>query len=171
VNVARFQIDGELSNAYAAAGGSRTHPFPVPDPKDLGAIRRAQELAVARPVERGVSLEDGTHLETLELAPYTTIGLWITPFEEDDPEPPEWLSTNVQDGNVVLRWTPSREPNFYSYEVFVMDSGEAGERLTPDPLRSALWIVTARSSPATPSWSNNRESWFTTSPSSARVTD
>jgi hypothetical protein len=143
VNVARFQIDGELSNAYAAAGGSRTHPFPVPDPKDLGAIRRAQELAVARPIERGVLLEDGTYRETLDLAPYTTIGLWITPFEEDDPQSPEWLAVEMQDGNVVLRWTPSREPNFYSYEVFLMNSDEAGERLTPDPLRSALWIDTA----------------------------
>lgn len=143
VNVARFQIDDELSNAYAAAGGSGDNPFPVPDPKDLGAIRQAQELAVARPIRRDLTLEDGTYRETLEIAPYTTVGLWITPVEETIPASPEWLSVEMQDGNLVLRWTPSREPNIYSYEIFLITDGDPGVRLTPDPLRSALWIDTA----------------------------
>jgi hypothetical protein len=143
VNVARFQIDEELSNAHTAAGGSEDNPFPVPDREDLGAIRQAQELAVARPVERDVFLQDGTYQETLEILPYTTICLWITPFEERIPASPQWLSIEVQDGNVVLRWTPNREPDFYSYEVFLMTNGKPGDRLTPEPLRSALWVDTA----------------------------
>lgn len=143
VNVARFQIDGELSNAYTAAGGSEDEPFPVPDPADLGAIRRAQELAVARPIERDVSLEDSTYRETLEIEPYTTLVLWITPVEDMIPVSPEWLSVDMQDGNVVLQWTPNQVPNFYSYEVFLMIDGEPRNRLTPDPMRSAMWVDTA----------------------------
>lgn len=145
VNVARFQIDDELSNAYTAAGGSEDNPFPVPDPTDLGAIRQAQELAVVRPIARDVSLDDGTYRETLEIAPYSTILLWITPVEERIPQAPEWLSVAMQDDNVVLQWTPNREPDFYSYEVFLMIDDEPGHRLTPSPLRSALWVDTAPS--------------------------
>lgn len=143
VNVARFQIDKVLSNAYTAAGGSAGDPFPIPDPAALGTIRQAQEVAVARPIARDVALGDGTYRETLELAPYTTIGLWITPVEETIPVSPVWRSVDRQDGNTVLTWTPNQEPNFYSYEVFLMNNGKPGDRLTPNPLRSARWIDTA----------------------------
>ncbi len=143
VNVARFQIDNVLSNAYTAAGGSDGDPFPRPDPAALGAIRQAQEIAVARPIERDVALGDGTYGETLELAPYTTIVLWITPVEEAIPASPAWRSVDVRDGNAVLTWTPNQEPDFYSYEVFLMIEGNPGDRLTPNPLRSARWIDTA----------------------------
>jgi hypothetical protein len=37
VNIARFQIDRVRSNAYTAAGGSVSDPFPIPD---LGRRRR-----------------------------------------------------------------------------------------------------------------------------------
>lgn len=147
VNVARFQIDDVLSNAYAAAGGSEDDPFPKPDPADLGAIRQAQELALARPIERDVSLTDGTYRETLEIAPYTTVFLWITPVEETSPESPEWISVEMLDGNVIVQWTPNLDPHFYSYEVFLMLEGEELERaspaLSPEPLRSALWVDTS----------------------------
>jgi hypothetical protein len=145
VNVVRFQIDEDLSNAYAAAGGSEDNPFPVPEPAALGAIRQAQELAVLRPIRRNVFLGDGTgtYRETLELNPYTTIGLWITPVSEMILNSPEWRSITMQNSNVVLQWTPNREPDFYSYEVFLMIDGKPGARLTPVPLRSALWIDTA----------------------------
>lgn len=144
VNVARFQIDRELSNAYAAAGGSEQNPFPIPNPADLGSIRLAQELAVVRPIEQGVPLTDGgTYRERLEIAPYTTVVLWITPAEGTAPESPQWISGTTQDGNVVLKWTPARETNFYSYEVLLMNGGVPGDRLSPTPLRSAMWIDTA----------------------------
>lgn len=143
VNVARFQIDDVLSNAHTSAGGSLDTPFPVPDPADLGAIRQAQELAVTRPLQHDVYLENGTYAETLEIAPYTTTCLWITPVEMSVPSSPEWLSVTVQDGNAVLQWTPNREPYIYSYDVFLVADGEPGDRLSPHPLRSARWIDTA----------------------------
>jgi hypothetical protein len=142
VNVARFQIDGVLSNAHTAAGGSAADPFPVPDRADLAAIRQAQELALARPIARNVALRDGTYAERIAFEPYTTLCLWITPVSDAAPAPPEWISLTQEDGNVVLRWTPSREPYFFGYEV-VVDAGAPGKRLTPEPLRAALWIDTA----------------------------
>ncbi len=48
----------------------------------------------------------------------------------------------MEDGNVILRWSPNRENFFYSYEVYLMGDGGRTERLTPDPMRAALWIDT-----------------------------
>jgi hypothetical protein len=143
VNVARFQVDATLSNAHTAAGGSADNPYPLPDPAKLGAIRQAQELAVARPIERNLIVVDGLYRESLELAPYTTILLWLTPVEATTPAPPAWRSVTRQDGNVVLQWLPNEQPGFYSYEVFLMQGGVPGDRLTPMPLRSALWVDTS----------------------------
>jgi hypothetical protein len=61
----------------------------------------------------------------------------------DAPAAPEWIETTVEDGNVLLRWTPNREPFFYTYEVFLIERDGAGKRLAPEPLRAALWIDTA----------------------------
>ena len=143
VNVARFQIDATHSNAYAAAGGSTDNPYPLPDPAMLGAIRQAQELAVARPIEFNLAVADGLYRETLELAPYTTILLWLTPVEDAVPVSPTWRSVTRQGGNVVLQWSPSEQPGFYGYEVFLMWNDAPGDRLTPMPLRSALWVDTS----------------------------
>lgn len=143
VNVAQFLINHHHSNAYAAAGGSNSNPFPVPDPSDLAEIRRAQELAVARPIEHNIPLRGGVYRQSVELGPYTTALLWLTPVDETPPKAQEWISITVQAGNVVLRWTPSLEPSFYSYEVFLVRDDEVGPRITPIPLRSALWIDTA----------------------------
>jgi hypothetical protein len=44
---------------------------------------------------------------------------------------------------VILQWTPNRESCFYTYEALLMDGDQPGRRLTPDPLRAALWIDTA----------------------------
>jgi hypothetical protein len=143
VNIGRFQIDRELSNAYAAAGGSQENPYPVPDLAQMGAIRQEQEIALSRPIARDVALQGGEYRERLEIAPYATLCLWITPVVDTVPEPPEWISLKVQDGNVILRWTPNPEPLLYSYEVFLVTDSVPGARLTPDPLRSALWVDTA----------------------------
>jgi len=142
VNVARFQIDQVLSNAYMAAGGSAQNPYPIPDPSDLGRIRQAQEITIARPIDRDVLLDDGVYQEQLELVPYASVVLWITPVEETVPEPPEWISVVRLNGNVVLRWTPTLEPTFYTYEVFLVNDGASTDRLTPYPLRAALWVDT-----------------------------
>jgi hypothetical protein len=143
VNVAQFRIDREHSNAYRAAGGSDEDPFPAPEREELKMIRQAQELTVVRPIERGVEVSAGTLGVTLELEPYATAFLWITPSNDDVPAPPEWLSVEQQGKDEILRWTPNPEPSFFSYEVFVMDGAEPGERITPDPMRAALWIDTS----------------------------
>jgi hypothetical protein len=143
VNVARFQIDARLSNSYAASGGSPANPYPVPTPERLPAIRQAQELALARPIQRNLALTNGTYREPLTLAPFTTLCLWLTPVRADPPAAPRWLEAMVENGNVVLRWTPNTEPYFYSYDVFLIRDGVPSKRLSPDPLRAALWIDTA----------------------------
>ncbi|HEX2280126.1 MAG TPA: hypothetical protein VHG52_00040, partial [Thermomicrobiales bacterium] len=140
VNVARFQIDRVHSNAYAAAGGSTANPFPIPAPEQIPTIRRHQEIALARPMVRDVAVPTGTYAETLTLAPFTTLCLWITPVQATVPRAPTWLETRVRNGSAVLRWSPNPEPFFYSYEVFRLREGVPGMRLTPDPLRAALWI-------------------------------
>ena len=145
VNIARFQIDRVRSNAYAAAGGSASNPFPVPAQAQIPSIRRSQEIALERPVTRDRAVPDGTYAETLTLAPFTTLCLWITPVVETAPRAPGWLETRVRDGHVVLRWSPSQEPFFYTYEVFRLRDGVPEERLTPDPLRAAIWIDMALS--------------------------
>jgi hypothetical protein len=145
VNIARFQIDRVRSNAYTAAGGSASDPFPTPDPARIPMIRQRQEVALARPITRDVAVPAGTHAEALTLEPFTTLCLWITPVQTTVPQAPTWLETMVRNGNAILRWSPNPEPSFYSYEVFRLREGVPGMRLTPDPLRSALWIDSAPS--------------------------
>ena len=140
VNIARFQIDRVRSNAYTAAGGSPSNPFPIPDAEQIPAIRQHQEIGPAGPIARDVAVPAGTYAETLTLEPFTTLCLWITPVLSTAPQAPTWLETAVDSGNVILRWSPNREPFFYSYEVFRLREGVPDELLTPDPLRSAFWI-------------------------------
>jgi xylan 1,4-beta-xylosidase len=142
-NVARFQIDQDHGNAYAAAGGSEATPFPAPSLERLPAIRQTQEVALARPLARHVAIRDGTYRERLRLAPFTTLCLWITPVSDLAPSAPRWLAAEAQTGNVVLRWTPSRAPDVFGYEVWLLRNGLPHQRLTPAPLRSALWVDTA----------------------------
>jgi hypothetical protein len=145
VNIARFQIDRVRSNAYTAAGGSPADPFPTPAPSLIPVIRQHQELALERPIARDVAVPAGTYTETLTLEPFTTLCLWITPVLATAPRAPAWLETTSRNGSVVLRWSPNQEPFFYGYELFRLRDGVPEDLLTPDPLRSALWIDTAPS--------------------------
>ncbi len=142
VNVARFQIDRELSNAWAAAGGVEANPFPVPEPARIREIRQAQELALVRPIARDVSVDDGIWHERIQLPAYATTCLWITPVEDRAPAAPSWLVADVRDGNVVLRWQPIDDAALYGYEVVLLKDGTPIERLSPDPLRAAMWVDT-----------------------------
>jgi hypothetical protein len=85
----------------------------------------------------------GTYTEVLTLEPFTTLCLWITPVEATIPRAPTWLETTLRNGNAVLRWSPNPEPFFYSYEVFRLHDDVPAERISPDPLRSAIWIDSA----------------------------
>jgi hypothetical protein len=145
VNIARFQIDRVRSNAYTAAGSSASDPFPSPDPAQIQTIRQSQEIALERPIARDVAVPAGTYAETLTLEPFTTLCLWITPVQATVPQSPTWLETTVRNGNAVLRWSPNQEPFFYSYEVFRLHDDVPEERISPDPLRAALWIDTTPS--------------------------
>src|SRR5215207_6436342 len=145
VNIARFQIDRVRTNTYTAAGGSACNPFPTLDPAQIQIIRRSQEVALERPIARDVAVPAGTYAETLTLEPFTTLCLWITPVQATVPQVPTWLETTVRNGNALFRWSPNPEPFFYSYEVFRLRDDLPELRLTPDPLRSALWIESAPS--------------------------
>jgi hypothetical protein len=69
VNIARFQIDKVRSNAYTAAGGSLSMPFP--DATMARHIRLAQELTVFAPIRRDMALRDGEFRDTLTIEPFT----------------------------------------------------------------------------------------------------
>jgi hypothetical protein len=143
INVARFQIDRTLSNAYTAAGGTPDNPYPVPAKGAIADIRLRQELTLFAPIRRGLDLADATFRETLALEPYATVCLWLTPTIPDPPVAPKWLAITVVGGNVVLSWTPNQEPFFLGYEAYLIRDGAPHQRLTPEPLRAALWIDTA----------------------------
>lgn len=143
VNVARFAIDRKHSNAWHAAGGSEENPSPAPPRAKLREIRQAQELALARPIARDVAIRDGKWRERIALAPYQTTLLWITPVSGLVPAAPAWISVEQRGRDVVLRWTASFDAAFFSYEVVLMNGEAPGARITPDPLRAALWIDNA----------------------------
>lgn len=142
INVGLFQIDRMHSNAYTAAGGSPGNPFPSPDPTALAAIQHAQGLTVARPIRRGLDVWGACYQETLSLEPYTTMCLWITPYETRPPRAPGWMTPEAGAERTNLRWEPNQESSFFSYEVFRMEGDVPAERLSPDPLRAAMWTIT-----------------------------
>jgi hypothetical protein len=144
VNIVRFQIDHTLSNAYTAAGGTLS---PVLDPSQIAGIRQAQELAVFASPRHGVSVPDGTLTERFTIAPFVTLLYWVTPFGDDAPAAPAWVRAEQDGDNVVIRWEPSHDPHFYSYELFAMEGEMVGARLSPLPLRAALWVDTAPPGP------------------------
>jgi xylan 1,4-beta-xylosidase len=141
-NVALFRIDGEASNAYAAAG--RQMPAPLPAAA-AGPVRAAAELGAAAPLRSGVPLPGGRLRVPVRLPPYATALLWVTPFRPDRrPAAPRWIAAEARGGNAVLRWTPDGGPDFWSYEVLrAAPGGAPPRRVSPVPLRSALWVDTA----------------------------
>jgi Glycosyl hydrolases family 39 len=140
VNVAEFRIDATHSNSFAAAQRGRVDPYPAS--AELRDIRFAQEFATQSPIKRKLALAGGKFDDVLTLSPWATVALWITPVVPDKPVDPEWIETAVEDGNVILHWTPNREPFFYSYELFLLSDREPPSLLSPMPLRSAIWVHT-----------------------------
>jgi hypothetical protein len=134
VNLVRFGIGSALSNSYAAAGRTLfpTVVNPVP-------IRTAAELGVADPIRSGIKPENGALRLRLRLAAFETALIWVTPSNPNPPAPLAWLQSDVEGGNAVLRWTPAREADVYSYEV-----RRDGVLISPTPLRAAIWIDAAR---------------------------
>jgi len=140
VNVAEFRIDDSLSNAFSAAG--RTMPAGDIDADAARHIRRAQELAVAAPIQSGLALTGGEMRRELTLRAFATLLLWVTPFRPDVPEKPSWLQAGVERATVVLRWPPNREPWFYTYEVVRRSTRSQDTMVAPVPLRASFWVDT-----------------------------
>lgn len=139
VNIAWFRIDATHSNAFAAAGGTTLQPFSTFDATRLAQVRAAQELELERPIEHDVNVEAGNYRSRFELAPGSLSLLWITPVSNVRPTAPEWLEVAREDGNVVLRWTPCSDDEFFSFEVFRIGADRTRTRVSPAVLRSAMW--------------------------------
>jgi hypothetical protein len=106
-------------------------------------MRMAQELGVLAPPQVDV-LVSGLLSERVRLGPFATALVWITPHEEGTiPASPRWLETTREGGNVVLRWSPSIEPSFWSYEVERARGNAGAVIVSPLPLRAAMWVDTA----------------------------
>ena len=140
VNVAEFRIDATHSNSFAAAQRGQADAYPAS--AALRDIRHAQEFATQSPIKQNRPLPEGKFDDVLTLSPWAVVALWITPVITDKPGDPEWIETAVEDGNVILRWTPNREPFFYSYELFLLANQASPSLLSPTPLRSAIWVHT-----------------------------
>jgi hypothetical protein len=118
-------------------------PAPLPAAV-VGPLRAAAELGAAAPLRGAVPLSRGRLRVPIRLAPYATALHWVTPFLPDRrPAAPRWISAEAAAGNVVLRWTPDRHPGFWSYEVLRLTPGAPPCRVSPTPLRSAMWVDTA----------------------------
>ncbi|MBV8574783.1 MAG: hypothetical protein JOZ58_07055, partial [Acetobacteraceae bacterium] len=141
VNIARFQIDTTHSNSYTAAG-RRLATLPSNEAARQ-AMRMAQELATDTPIRRGIALAGGKFREIIELANFTTVLVWITPFAPDAPAAPRWIDQRVDEGRAVLRWTPNLEPFFYAYELLRETDGAPGVLISPASLRAATWTDVA----------------------------
>jgi len=140
-NVALFRIDGATANAYAAVG--RRMPMALPA-ATAGPVRAAAELGTAGPLRSGISVLGGRLRAPIRLERDATALLWVTPFlPERRPAGPRWIEARAERGNAVLRWTPDRDPGFWSYEVLRLSPGAPPRRVSPLPLRSALWVDTA----------------------------
>lgn len=125
VNLAAFCIDASHTNPRAA--------WP-----DLAKARQAQELGVSQPLRSGLHVRDRALLQRVELEPFSTVLLWITPYRASPPAAPCRVDARRVQNDVLLRWSPEAGQQFYSYEVT-----RNGELISPMPLRAADWLDTA----------------------------
>jgi hypothetical protein len=102
-------------------------------------MRRAQELSVEAPILHRVPAGDGIWRGSVHLEALTTVLIWITPWSEIVPEPPFTVSVTRLTDRTEIHWTPSEDPQFYSYELYRLDGPGNSTRVGPDPLRSATW--------------------------------
>ena len=124
INVVQFRIDAAHTNAARGA----------PDARQM---RLAQELGVLAPPRHGVRVA-GELREQVRLGAFETAVIWITPHARTPPESPGWLEATRSDGLVVLRWEPDLSPALYGYDLL-----RDGRRISPAPLRAAMWTDSA----------------------------
>jgi len=71
--------------------------------------------------------------------------IWVTPTRPAPPAALAWLQADAEGGNAVLRWTPGREPDFYSYpDLYSYEVRRNGRLISLVPLRGAIWIDAER---------------------------
>ena len=146
INAVWFCVDQTHTNPLSSAGGTGAATT-LDGPEAIRRVRAAQELAVIAPIRSGIGVSGRMFQDQVELAPFATVLLWMTPFSPDVPAAPAWIAAEASRGNAVLRWSPAPEASFYSYEVFRWGAdGQPGPRVSPMPLRSALWVDTAPAS-------------------------
>jgi hypothetical protein len=144
INAVWFCVDNAHGNPLAAAGGAGAAAAMLNNSETARRVRAAQELSVIAPMRSGLTLKGGVFQDSIDLAPFATALLWVTPFRPDPPTAPTWMAADARHGNAVLRWTPARDAGFYTYEVFRIGfNGQPGPRLSPLPLRSSLCVDTA----------------------------
>jgi len=119
VNIVQFCIDAEHTNAAPGM--------------DIAAMRQAAELAVVSPIQRGVV----PSRQRIVLAPFGTVLVWVSPFLPRRPAAPRWIEVRREGASIVLRWTPSADLAFYSYELLRDEAP-----IAPVPLRAAFWVDT-----------------------------
>jgi hypothetical protein len=141
VNLVVFRIDGTHGNAFALAG--RRMPAEVAPGAPARRLRAAAELGVAAPLRSGLQVVGGHLLLPLQLPPYATALIWVTPFDPRPPAAPHWLDLRAAGGNALLRWTPSEALGFFGYELRRLGRNGRGRRIAPVPLRAACWVDTA----------------------------
>ena len=104
-------------------------------------MRAAAELAPV--LHPNVALPDGVLRNRFALQHYATVLLWITPHRPDQPGEPRWLSITAGSGDVVLRWTPNGEADFYGYDLLRRTDGGPAQAIAPPGLRGAAWVDAA----------------------------
>ncbi|HEY0421005.1 MAG TPA: hypothetical protein VGC80_15930 [Acetobacteraceae bacterium] len=127
-NLVQFCIDATHSNATTLADKGA----------DPAAMRLAAELGVEAPLRSNLAVTRGELRVPVRIAAFGTVLLWVTPHRPAPPATPRWIEARREGGNVVLRWTPDAAPDFYSFELT-----RDGSRISPEPLRAAMWIDTA----------------------------
>jgi hypothetical protein len=141
INVVAFRIDRTHGNVYGLANSAASA---VQDQRGSALIRELrmnQELVAAAPIQRGLAVVGGAFWTSVELDPFATVLLWITPSRAGTPPNPAWISAERHGQNGVVRWEPSAAMDFYGYEVFrTRPDGTAQDGIAPAPLRSALWV-------------------------------
>jgi hypothetical protein len=139
INAVWFSISQHHTNPlHEARAGAQ---LMSENPEVIRRVRAAQELGVVSPIRSGLTVSKGVFRDSVDITPFSTALLWITPFSLDSPTAPTSLGVEVSYENAVLRWTPTSDPGFYSYEVFRIGfNGQPGLCLSPRPLRSALWV-------------------------------
>lgn len=134
ITIAEWRIDATHSNAYAAAlalGHSAEHSY---SDADAVIIRGAQELVLAAPARRGVSVTNGQLTMELSLAEFDTVFYWITPASQASIEAPSAVTLRPYRAGIALSWQPVAHEQLLGYEV-----ARDGEPIA-GPIRPCSWI-------------------------------